>query len=62
MIRLPATVFVATAPINLRASFDHLAGIVRDQFGGDPRGGALFVFHNRRRTHVKLLWADATVY
>ena len=62
MIAFPKAVFVATAPIDLRSSFDRLAGIVRDQLGGDPRGGALFVFHNRPRTHLKLLWADATGY
>ncbi len=62
MIRLPTRVFVATAPIDLHYSFDRLAGIVRDQFGGDPRSGSMFVFHNRRRTHVKLLWRDATGY
>lgn len=28
MIRLPASVFVATAPLNLRLSFDRLAGFV----------------------------------
>lgn len=57
MIRLPTTVFAATAPINLRLSFDRLAGVVRDHLAGDPRA-ALFIFHNRRRTHLKLLWHD----
>lgn len=62
MIRLPSTIYVATTPIDLRSSFDRLAGIIRDQLGGDPRAGSLFVFHNRPRTHLKLLWADATGY
>lgn len=62
MIRLPATIYVATAPIDLHFSFDRLAGIVREQLGGDPRGEALFVFHNRARTHLKLLWHDGTGY
>jgi transposase len=62
MIRLPATIYVATAPIDLHFSFDRLAGIVRDQLGGDPRGPALFVFHNRARTHLKLLWHDGSGY
>ena len=56
MIRLPTTIFVATTPIDLHLSFDRLAGIVRNELGDDPRGDAVFVFHNRRRTHVKLLW------
>jgi transposase len=62
MIRLPATIYVATAPIDLRLSFDRLAGLVRDRLGADPRGEALYVFHNRARTHLKLLWHDATGY
>ncbi len=62
MIRLPTTIYVATAPIDLRLSFDRLAGIVRDQLGADPRGEALYVFHNRPRTHLKLLWHDGSGY
>jgi transposase len=62
MIRLPTSVFVATSPIDLRSSFDRLAGIVRGQFGSDPRADSLFVFHNRARTHLKLLWADDRGY
>lgn len=62
MIRLPSTVFVATAPLDLRLSFDRLAGIVRELLGGDPRGDALYVFHNRARTHLKMLWHDGGGY
>jgi transposase len=62
MIHLPPSIFVATAPIDLRCSFDRLAGIVRNQFGREPRGDAVYVFHNRSRTHLKLLWADRTGY
>jgi transposase len=62
MIRLPSVIYVATAPVNLHLSFDRLAGIVREQLGGDPRGEAMYVFHNRRLTHAKILWHDATGY
>lgn len=62
MISLPLQVFVATTPVDLRLSFDRLAGIVRDQLGREPRGEALFVFHNRRRTHLKLLWHNGRGY
>lgn len=61
-MRLPSTVYIATAPVNLHLSFDRLAGIVRQQLGDDPRGEALFVFHNRRGTHAKILWHDKTGY
>lgn len=62
MIRLPASIFVATAPLNLRLSFDRLAGFVREQLGGDPRQETLFIFHNRARTHLKMLWHDGSGY
>jgi len=62
MIRMPSTILVATAPVDLRLSFDRLAGIVRDRLGADPRRDTLVVFHNRGRTHVKLLWHDGSGY
>jgi transposase len=62
VIRLPATVFVATVPVDLHLSFDRLAGIVRERLGADPRTDTLVVFHNRRRTHLKLLWSDGSGY
>lgn len=54
-LQVPSTIWVATAPINLRLSFDRLAGIVRAELGGDPKQPLLVMFHNRRRTHAKLL-------
>ena len=62
MIRLPSKIFVAMEPVNLHLSFDRLASLVRDELGGDPKADTVVVFHNRRRTHVKLLWHDGTGY
>ncbi|MEJ7731157.1 MAG: IS66 family insertion sequence element accessory protein TnpB [Polyangiaceae bacterium] len=62
MIRIPAAIYVATAPVNLHLSFDRLAGIVRAQLGGDPRADAMYFFHNRRGTHAKILWHDGRGY
>ncbi len=62
MIRFRSAIFVATSPIDLRLSFDRLAGVVREQLGGEPRGQAAFVFHNRHRTHLKVLWHDGRGY
>lgn len=62
MFRLPATLYVAMSPVNLHLSFDRLAGIVRAELGGDPRAEAAFIFHNRRGTHLKILWFDGTGY
>ncbi|MBP6835309.1 MAG: IS66 family insertion sequence element accessory protein TnpB [Deltaproteobacteria bacterium] len=62
MIRWPTTILVTTAPVNLHMSFDRLAAIVREQLGADPKADTVVVFHNRRRTHVKLLWHDGSGY
>lgn len=42
----------------MRKSFDTLASIVTDQLGVDPLTGALFVFCNRSRNRLKVLWWD----
>jgi len=59
MMLLPRAVkvYVATAPCNLRKSFDGLSNEVREILGKDPLCGHVFVFLNRRKTQVKLvLW------
>lgn len=57
MILLPRAVHVyfATAPVNLRKSFDGLSAEVRAALGRDPLSGHVFVFLNRRKNQVKLL-------
>lgn len=57
MILLPRAVrvYFATAPVNLRRSFDGLSNEVRAVLGRDPLNGHVFVFLNRRKTQVKLL-------
>ena len=62
MIRLPRTILVAMEPVNLHLSFDRLASLVREELGADPKADTVVVFHNRRRTHVKLLWHDGKGY
>jgi transposase len=57
MMFLPRAVkvYVATAPCNLRRSFDGLSNEVREALGKDPLCGHVFVFLNRRKSQVKLL-------
>jgi transposase len=57
MMLLPRAVrvYVATAPCNLRKSFDGLTNEVRSVLAKDPMSGHVFVFLNRRKTQVKLL-------
>jgi IS66 Orf2 like protein len=53
-------VFVAVEPCDLRKSFNGLEALVRERLGEDPRGGALYVFTNRCRTRLKILYFDGT--
>lgn len=51
-------VWVATAPVDMRKSFDGLAEVVRAFLGHDPLSGHLFVFRNRSGQRTKVLWWD----
>lgn len=64
MLTLPSSVrvYVATAPIDLRKSFDGLAAAVANVFGRDPVSGHLYVFWNRRGHLVRVLFWDRTGY
>jgi transposase len=42
----------------MRKAFDGLSGVVRAALGGDPQSGDLFVFANRLRNRLKILYAD----
>jgi transposase len=53
-------VLVATTPVDLRGSFNRLYGLVIDHLKGDPLSGNLFLFTNRRRNRVKILWRDGS--
>ncbi len=43
----------------MRKGFDGLSGLVRNELGMDPLSGDVFIFINRRRTHMKLLVWEA---
>jgi transposase len=53
-------VWIAPGPTDLRKSFDGLSGVVRSRLSGDPLSGDLFVFCNRDRNRLKVLYFDAT--
>jgi transposase len=56
------SIYAATAPIDLRRSFDGLAAAAREQLGHDPKSGALFLFVNKAGDRLKALWWDKTGY
>ena len=53
-------VFVAVEPCDMRKGFNGLHTAVTERLGEDPKGGALFVFCNRRRNRLKILYWDGT--
>jgi transposase len=61
MLTLPPTVrvFVAVEPIDMRGSFDALAGAVR-RLNLDPVDGHLYLFLNKRRRIAKAIWFDGS--
>lgn len=46
--------------VDMRKSFNGLYAIARHQLDKDPMDGSLFLFCNRRRDRVKLLYWDGT--
>ena len=46
----------------MRKSFDGLAALVRHALQEDPTSGHLFVFINRKRTQMKVLYFDRSGY
>ena len=55
-------IWLYAQPTDLRKSFDGLSALVRRRLGEDPTGGALFVFINRRRTQMKVLYFEPGGY
>lgn len=51
-------VYVAVGSVDMRKSIDGLSALVAREFDLDPFGGRLFVFGNRRRNMVKVLYWD----
>ena len=51
-------IYLHTRPTDMRNSFDGLSGLVRRVFRADPTDGSLFLFINRRRDRIKILWWD----
>jgi transposase len=62
VLTLPPSIriFLASAPTDMRKSFDGLTAVARDVIGEDPLSGHLFVFANRRRTRLKILVWDGS--
>lgn len=53
-------VFLAVEPADMRKGFEGLHALASERLREDVRSGALFVFTNKRRTRLKMLYFDGT--
>lgn len=62
MLAFPSSwrVFLAVEPVDMRKHFDGLWAQAEQHLGEDPRSGALFVFTNKDRNRIKILYFDGT--
>jgi transposase len=55
-------VYLATGVTDMRKSINGLSLIVSEQFGHDPFSGSVFVFCNRSRNKLKILYWECNGY
>lgn len=62
MLNLSAAtrVFVATQPVDLRGGFNRLFALTQSVLQQDPLSGHWFVFANRQRDRLKILFWDGS--
>lgn len=53
-------IYLALDPCDMRKSFNGLSDIARQHLGEELRREALFVFINKRRNRIKMLYFDGT--
>ena len=58
-LALPVDIYLCVEPTDMRKSFDGLWALAAEHLGRDPLAGGLFVFINKRRDRMKLLYWDA---
>ena len=58
-LALPVDIYLCIQPTDMRKSFNGLWALAVEHLGRDPLGGGLFVFINKRRDLMKLLYWDA---
>jgi transposase len=54
--------FLYRGATDIRKGIDGLSGIVRNELKENPLSGDVFIFFNRKRTHIKLLMWDRDGY
>jgi transposase len=61
-LTLPSMMFLSARTTDMRKSIDGLCGEVLDYLGCDSVDGRLFIFYNRRRDKLKLLFLERDGY
>ena len=55
-------IWLYTQPTDMRKSFNGLCSLVSGDLSENPTSGSLFVFINRRKTHIKICILMAVVF
>ncbi len=55
-------VWLYRRPTDMRRSFDGLSAMVKHELGAEPTDGDLYVFVNRRKTLMKVLYFERSGY
>ena len=53
-------VYLSLEPADMRKSFTGLSGLVQEHLNGNPYDGALYLFTNKRRNRLKILFWDGS--
>lgn len=57
-----ARIWLCTQPTDMRKSYNGLSALARNQLRQDPLSGHYFVFVNRRKTMMKVLYFESSGY
>lgn len=57
-----ARIWLCTQPTDMRKSFNGLSALIKNQMQHNPLSGQYFVFVNRRKTQMKVLYFEPSGY
>jgi len=62
MLTFPSAlrIYLAVEPVDMRKQFNGLWSLAEEKLQENPRSGAVFVFANKDRDRIKLLYWDGT--